>query len=66
MYQAGVVDRDDRAEHARSKSLGVPTDMLSRLLDRASSGDHSQNVLLKLRRHVALVPAPVRVLAPPC
>jgi hypothetical protein len=40
--------------------------MLSRLLDRASSGDHSQNVLLKLRRHVALVPAPVRVFAPPC
>ena len=30
MYQAGVVDRDNGAEHASSKSLGMTTDMLSR------------------------------------
>ena len=66
MYQAGVVDRDDGAEHACSKSLGMTTDMLSRFLDRASSGNHSENVLLKPLRHVALVLAPVRVSVPAC
>jgi hypothetical protein len=59
MYQAGVVDRDDRAEHAVSKSLGMTTDMLSRLLHGASPCDHSQNILLKLVGHAASIGAPL-------
>jgi hypothetical protein len=58
MYQAVVVNRDDGAEDARSKSLGMATDVLSRLLDRTSSSNHSPYVLLKPLWHVALVLAP--------
>ena len=58
MYQAGVVDRDDRAEHAVGKSLGMTTDMLSRLLHGTSPCDHSQNILLELVRHAASIGAP--------
>ena len=50
-----MVDRDDRAEDAVSKSLGVTTDMLSRLLHGTSPCDHGQNILLELVRHAASI-----------
>jgi hypothetical protein len=54
-----MVYRDDRAEHAVSKALGMTTDMLSRLLHGASPSDHSQNILLKLVGHAASIGAPL-------
>ncbi|KIU01701.1 hypothetical protein QU38_00270, partial [Staphylococcus aureus] len=51
MQKSGLIDRQDRADHARHQCLYLGTEFARRVSHRFAVGDHPQYLVLDMQQH---------------